>query len=206
MMRFTTLVLLSGSLLLCACVDHTKQTEARMKSESTQKITALSEADQERLQDQRAVIEKFLTDETSRKKYQTAAGKLGTIRFILDKNLFKPTQTYELQCLGIVLGDAFVQDLKMEWVTVEDEHGRDPAVRLPKTSIILFPLTMISCASSVVKRLTSSTYSMAWPQKCKKCNDRAIRQLRSGAPGAEFAPGAVGLSAQKPEQDSSGEV
>jgi hypothetical protein len=115
-----------------------------MKSESTQKITALSEADQERLQDQRAVIEKFLTDETSRKKYQTAAGKLGTIRFILDKNLFKPTQTYELQCLGIVLGDAFVQDLKMEWVMVEDEHGRDPAVRLPKTSIILFPLTMIS--------------------------------------------------------------
>jgi hypothetical protein len=32
----------------------------------------------------------------------------------------------------------------MEWVMVEDEHGRDPAVRLPKTSIILFPLTMIS--------------------------------------------------------------
>ena len=27
---------------------------------------------------------------------------------------------------------------------VEDEHGRDPAVRMPKTSIILYPLTMIS--------------------------------------------------------------
>ena len=32
----------------------------------------------------------------------------------------------------------------MEWVMVEDEHGRDPAVRLPRTSTILFPLTMIS--------------------------------------------------------------
>ena len=32
----------------------------------------------------------------------------------------------------------------MEWVMVEDDHGRDPAVRLPGTSIILFPLTMIS--------------------------------------------------------------
>jgi hypothetical protein len=32
----------------------------------------------------------------------------------------------------------------MEWVMVEDEHGRDPAVRLPSTSIIFFPLTMIS--------------------------------------------------------------
>jgi len=34
-----TLGLLCASMFLCACVDHTKQTEARMKSESTQKIT-----------------------------------------------------------------------------------------------------------------------------------------------------------------------
>jgi hypothetical protein len=27
---------------------------------------------------------------------------------------------------------------------VEDEYGRDPAVRLPNTTIILFPMTMIS--------------------------------------------------------------
>lgn len=32
----------------------------------------------------------------------------------------------------------------MEWVIVEDEYGGDPAVRLPGTSVILFPLTMIS--------------------------------------------------------------
>ena len=30
----------------------------------------------------------------------------------------------------------------MEWIMVEDESGRDPAVRLPGTSIILFPPTM----------------------------------------------------------------
>jgi hypothetical protein len=136
-----TLFLLCVSLLLCVGVD---QTEPHMTNESTQKITALTEADQKRLRDQRAVIEKFLPDDSSRQNYKKAAGKLGIIRAILDRNVFKPTQTYELQCLGIVLGDAIVQDLKMEWVMVEDEHGRDPAVRLPKTSIILFPLTMIS--------------------------------------------------------------
>jgi Domain of unknown function (DUF3806) len=27
---------------------------------------------------------------------------------------------------------------------VEDEHGRDPAIRYAETSVILFPLTMIS--------------------------------------------------------------
>lgn len=140
----TGLFLLCASMLVCANVDHAGQSEAQMTSESSQKITALTEADQKRLGDQRAVIEKFLPDDSSRQNYQKAAGKLGIIRAILDRNLFKPTQTYELQCLGIVLGDAFVQELKMEWVMVEDEHGRDPAVRLPKTSIILFPLTMIS--------------------------------------------------------------
>ena len=139
-----TLVLLCASIFLCACVDHTRPTEGRMNSESTQKITALTEADEKRLQDQRAVVEKFLPEDSSRLNYKKTAGKLGLLRAILDRKLFKPTQTYELQCLGIVLGDAFVQELKMEWVMVEDEHGRDPAVRLPKTSIILFPLIIIS--------------------------------------------------------------
>jgi hypothetical protein len=32
----------------------------------------------------------------------------------------------------------------VEWVMVEDAFGRDPAVRLPGTTILLFPLTMIS--------------------------------------------------------------
>jgi hypothetical protein len=38
----------------------------------------------------------------------------------------------------------FVQDMGMEWIMVEDEYGRDPAVRLPNTRIILYPMTMIS--------------------------------------------------------------
>ncbi len=60
------------------------------------------------------------------------------------RHLPKQEQTYELQCMGIVLGDAFVQEMKMEWVVVEDSYGRDPAVRMPGTSVIVFPLTMIS--------------------------------------------------------------
>ena len=139
-----TLALLCAGILWCAAVGYYAQSEAQMTSESTQKITSLTESDQNRLRDQRAVIEKCLPDDSSRQNYKKAAGKLGIIRAILDRNLYKPTRTYELQCLGIILGDAFVQELKMEWVMVEDEHSRDPAVRLPKTSIILFPLTMIS--------------------------------------------------------------
>jgi hypothetical protein len=50
----------------------------------------------------------------------------------------------KLQCLGITFGDAVAQELGLEWVSVEDEYGRDPALRLSGTSVILFPLTMIS--------------------------------------------------------------
>lgn len=115
-----------------------------MPSEPQQKVSALSAGDENALREQRAVVERYLGNDDSKEKYKKAAGKLGTIRALLQAGVFKPNQTYELQCLGIVLGDAFVLELGMEWVMVEDEYGRDPAVRVPKTSIILFPLTMIS--------------------------------------------------------------
>jgi Domain of unknown function (DUF3806) len=118
--------------------------EKNVPKEPKQKITALAEVDEKRLREQRAVVERYLSNEESKQKYKKTAGKLGTIRAILQAGIFKPNQTYELQCLGIVLGDAFVQELGMEWVVVEDEYGRDPTVRLPETSIILYPLTMIS--------------------------------------------------------------
>ena len=110
-----------------------------------QKIEAPNSEDDARLVSQRAVVEKYLGDDPENlRKYQTAAGKLGLLRALIQGNVFKPTQTYELQCMGIVLGDVFVQELGLEWRTVEDEFGRDPCVQLRGTTIILFPLTMIS--------------------------------------------------------------
>ena len=113
-------------------------------SKPKQTITSPSPSDLERLSQQRAVVERYLGDDKSKENYKSVPGKLGLLRALLAQNVFQPTQTYELQCMGIVLGDAFVQELHMEWVTVRDESGTDPAVRLPGTDIILFPLTMIS--------------------------------------------------------------
>jgi len=115
-----------------------------MPNQPEQEITALTEADTKRLSDQRAVVEKYVGDDDSKQNYKSPAGKLGAIRAVLQAGVFKREQTYELQCLGIVLGDALVQELRMEWIMVQDQHGRDPAVRMPKTSIILYPMTMIS--------------------------------------------------------------
>ena len=109
-----------------------------------QKILDLNEQDLIRLQDQRSIVEKYLSKEDLESKYQTAAGKLGTLRALLEANTFSSTQTYELQSMGIVFGDVFVQEMGFSWVIVEDQYGRDPAIKYKDTSIILYPLTMIS--------------------------------------------------------------
>ncbi|TWT17122.1 DUF3806 domain-containing protein, partial [Luteimonas marina] len=49
-----------------------------------------------------------------------------------------------LQCLGITFGDALAQHMGLDWVAVEDEYGRDPALRLDGTSVLVFPMTSIS--------------------------------------------------------------
>ena len=108
-----------------------------------QTVSALTEDDHKRLDEQRAVVTNYLTDE-GRSKFATAPGKLGTLRALLEAEVFQADQRYELQSMGIVLGDVFVQDIGFSWVMVEDEYGRDPALKYQETSIILFPLTMIS--------------------------------------------------------------
>jgi len=109
----------------------------------SQAISALTGADLDRLDEQRAVVTRYL-DAINLEKFATAPGKLGTLRALLAAGVFAPDQTWELQSMGIVLGDVFVQQMGFHWIMVEDEYGRDPAVRYEETSVILFPLTMIS--------------------------------------------------------------
>jgi hypothetical protein len=110
-----------------------------------QKIEPLNPDDRARIAQQRAVIEKYLGGDASNlEKYQTVAGKLGLLRALLAQRVFQPTQTYELQCMGIILGDALVQYCGVEWRAVEDQYSRDPCVQVPGSTVVVFPLTMIS--------------------------------------------------------------
>jgi hypothetical protein len=70
---------------------------------------------------------------------------LDVLQEILDRGLLVPTQTYELQCLGVVLGRRLVAAIDgLDWCVVEDEYGIDAALRCAGSKIVLFPLTMIS--------------------------------------------------------------
>lgn len=114
-------------------------------ADETQVIGPLTHDDEARLATQRAVVERHLgTDPANLARYATAAGKLGLIRAVLEAKLFLPTQTFELQCLGIILGDALVLECGWLWRMVSDTYGRDPCIKVPGSSMITFPLTMIS--------------------------------------------------------------
>lgn len=77
-------------------------------------------------------------------KYNSIEGKLILLDTILKSNWIESPETVKLQSFGVTLGDIFVQDMNFNWMQVEDEYGTDPAIQLPDTTILLFPLTMIS--------------------------------------------------------------
>lgn len=80
----------------------------------------------------------------SQRAYETLDGKLRLLHAILSNAWIEPTETLKLQCLGITFGDALAQKLGMTWVMVEDEYGRDPALRFENSSVLAFPLTSLS--------------------------------------------------------------
>ncbi len=77
-------------------------------------------------------------------KYDTVEGKLVLLDTIIQNKWIEPEETVKLQNLGITFGDALAQQLNLKWMAVEDDCGRDPCLILKGTSIVLFPLTMIS--------------------------------------------------------------
>jgi Domain of unknown function (DUF3806) len=77
-------------------------------------------------------------------RYAPLEGKLSLIETILKNGWIGSAETWKLQALGIAFGDALAQKLMLDWVTVDDEYGCDPALNWPGTSLYSFPLTTIS--------------------------------------------------------------
>lgn len=76
--------------------------------------------------------------------YSSVDGKLAVVRANIAQGWVSADDTWKLQSLGIAMGDALAQDLMLDWVTIDDEYGRQPALHWPGTSIVCFPLTMIA--------------------------------------------------------------
>ena len=103
----------------------------------------LESQEEERIENAREWVKGHFTDRAD-EKYAVLDDKLRLLQAILVNEWVDPSETWKLQAMGIALGDAIAQKLMLEWVTVEDEHGRDPALSWPGTSILCYPQTMIS--------------------------------------------------------------
>lgn len=70
---------------------------------------------------------------------------ISLIQQMLDEKIFTAENTYELQCLGIALGD-YIQykNNDFHWAVVRDEYGRDFCLQFKTFAIAVFPMTMIS--------------------------------------------------------------
>jgi len=69
---------------------------------------------------------------------------LSILQKLIDLRVFKKSQTYELQSLGVAFGDVMSSELSLRWVMVTDEYGTDPTLRFKKTALQINALTMIS--------------------------------------------------------------
>ncbi|MBW2271911.1 MAG: DUF3806 domain-containing protein [Deltaproteobacteria bacterium] len=63
---------------------------------------------------------------------------------LIDSKVVRRDQVYDLQAMGVVLGDVMVQNLGLHWVVVVDRYGRSRALRSPQRDDLVFPVTMIS--------------------------------------------------------------
>jgi Domain of unknown function (DUF3806) len=109
----------------------------------TQTFHDMSDDEIARLEAQRSWVRDHY-EPHARSRYDTVEGKLALLDAILGNGWIQASETVKLQSLGIAFGDALAQRLGLRWVTVEDEYGRDPALKLDGTSIVTFPLTAIS--------------------------------------------------------------
>lgn len=120
-----------------------RHADLHVKPAMTQTVHHLPEEERLRLEAQRKwVREHYEQDPVG--SYSSLKGKLSVLNAILSNGWVGADETVKLQSLGVAFGDALAQQLEMEWVQVTDEYGTDPALRLPGTSVLSFPLTSIS--------------------------------------------------------------
>ena len=127
---------LLGAAALLVSAAGVAQMEAR--------ISDLSQLDRRYMAEQRETLENLASGNLGRRFNGDKENDLQILQLLLDRRLVKPSETRELQAMGIIMGDLLAADLSMHWVIYEDARGRSRALRYRETQEYLFPVTMIS--------------------------------------------------------------
>jgi hypothetical protein len=117
---------------------------ARAMAEDQQKISLPTDHDLAELKTRNKDVQKLLQSRYGKVSLTKSKTDLALLQKLVDDGVPSKSETYKLQSLGLVLGEVFAKELELHWVIVEDEYGRDLALQYEKSSMIVFPLTMIS--------------------------------------------------------------
>ena len=115
-----------------------------MAEDQKQQFLSLEKEDLAHLEKQRKFVYELTKKLDIQATYSQSTKDLTILQKIIDSKVLSPSETWELQSLGVVFGDIFAEEYGLRWVIVVDEYGRDPALRYMDTSNLVFPLTMIS--------------------------------------------------------------
>jgi hypothetical protein len=121
-------------------------------------ITPLERSDREQLEHQRQMIATLARRHVGSPISGGSLSDLRIIQQLLDRlpprdrrlvPFVEPgfpgrSRIYEVQALGVALGDVMARNLRLEWVVFEDAYGRGRALNKPGTKDLVFPVTMIS--------------------------------------------------------------
>jgi hypothetical protein len=110
----------------------------------TTKITSLSSGDRLKSDGQRQRV-----DGLARRRLGSGFGSgpeadLRLLQRLFDERVVARDQLFELQAMGVVLGDVMVEKLRLRWVSIDDDAGHSRALRFRETEHLFFPVTMIS--------------------------------------------------------------
>lgn len=111
---------------------------------SDQKIEAPNESDVDGIA--RALIHaENVISEALGSKLDGSRADLLLLQKLLDAGTVEREATYTLQALGMAFGKVFIKENPAyDWWMVQDEFGRDPAIRYKRSSLLAYPRTMIS--------------------------------------------------------------
>jgi hypothetical protein len=108
------------------------------------RVSELTWMDKNHLSQQRQAIEDIAGTEFGR-RVRGDKSDLELLQRIVDNRLIRPNEAQQLQALGAVLGDVYVNQYEsLEWRAYEDEKGRSRAVCVVNSKNCVFPITMLS--------------------------------------------------------------
>ena len=97
------------------------------------------------LDKQRAFVKSLVKRINSKELIAKTSSDFVILQEIVNRGIISKNETWELQALGVVFGDALIDYIPgLSWQQVTDEFGTDAVLRYKETSVQFGVLTMIS--------------------------------------------------------------